>query len=938
MLSSSPPTVLSSSPSATDYFARATTMTVLHSSRLFSAAPATTTNSPFLKEYEQHVSERKALGIVPQPLNANQVQSLITELQKATTKNDETLARTLLDLLTTRVPPGVDEAAYVKAGYLSAIAKGKETHPFLSREQAIQFLGTMQGGYNVATLIELLKEEDPAISSVAAEQLKRTLLVFDAFYDVEALHKQGVKAATDVLDSWSQAEWFLEKQEMPQSVTVTIFKVTGETNTDDLSPAQDAWSRPDIPLHALAMLKNKREGIVPDKDGEIGPMQQIEQLKQLGHPLAYTGDVVGTGSSRKSATNSVLWHFAQDIPYVPNLRAGGLCLGGKIAPIFFNTMEDSGALPIELDVSNLHMGDVVTVYPYEGKIVKNDQVVATFSLKTPILLDEVRAGGRIPLIIGRGITAKARQALGKSTDLSDVFRMPGADDDATTQKTVSGYTLAQKMVGKACDMPSGTGILPGTYCEPKMTTVGSQDTTGPMTRDELRGLACLGFSADLVMQSFCHTAAYPKPVDVITHHTLPDFIRTRGGVSLRPGDGIIHSWLNRMLLPDTVGTGGDSHTRFPIGISFPAGSGLVAFAAATGIMPLDMPESVLVKFHGTMQPGITLRDLVQAIPYTAIQKGLLTTEKKGKKNVFSGRILEIEGLPNLKCEQAFEISDASAERSAAGCTIALNEEPIIEYLNSNVVMLKWMISEGYGDARTIERRIARMEEWLANPVLLQRDANAQYAAVIEIDLDELKEPVLALPNDPDASALLSQVAGANIDEVFIGSCMTNIGHFRAAGKLLQKNSNKVLPTRLWIAPPTKMDEAQLIEEGYYSIFGSSGARTEMPGCSLCMGNQARVAPKSTVVSTSTRNFPNRLGQGANVYLASAELAAVASIEGKLPTVEEYMSYMQHVNATAADTYRYLNFDQLPSFVQAANQVEISEEMKAAAHKLSTASA
>ena len=894
------------------------------------SAPALVT--PFLTEYQAHVEERAkeaaGLGIAPKPLDAEQVNKLLEELKGGA--GDEQDREQLLELLKTRIPPGVDEAAYVKASFLSALATEKESLAEIPRREAVQLLGTMQGGYNVATLVDLLKDSDETIATEAAHQLSHTLLVFDAFHDVVDLHKQGYKAATQVVESWAAAEWFTSKPEVPEVMTATVFKVTGETNTDDLSPAQDAWSRPDIPLHASAMLKNAREGIEPLEDGVIGPLQQIVDLQAKGFPLAYVGDVVGTGSSRKSATNSVLWFMGNEIPYVPNIKSGGLCIGSKIAPIFFNTMEDSGALPIEMDVNDLNMGDVIDVYPKQG-VVKNHetgQVITEFTLKTPVILDEVRAGGRIPLIIGRGITTKACEALGMDASIDDVFVLPALPAEAAPE----GYTLAQKMVGKACGLPAGQGVVPNQYCEPLMTTVGSQDTTGPMTRDELRGLACLGFSADLVMQSFCHTAAYPKPVDVVTHHTLPDFIRTRGGVSLRPGDGIIHSWLNRMLLPDTVGTGGDSHTRFPIGISFPAGSGLVAFAAATGIMPLDMPESVLVKFHGEIQPGVTLRDLVQAIPYTAIQMGLLTTEKKGKKNIFSGRILEIEGLPDLKCEQAFELSDASAERSAAGCTIKLNEEPIIEYLQSNVVMLKWMISEGYGDARTLERRIARMEEWLANPVLMERDEKAEYTAVIDIDLNELKEPVLALPNDPDASALLSEVAGQKIDEVFIGSCMTNIGHFRAAGKLLAKQKEPI-PTRLWIAPPTKMDEAQLMEEGYYNIFGASGARTEMPGCSLCMGNQARVAPKSTVVSTSTRNFPNRLGQGANVYLASAELAAVASIEGKLPTVEEYLKYMDDINATAADTYRYLNFHELPDFVESASTVEISEEMKAAASKM-----
>ncbi len=887
--------------------------------------------SAFLDSYDKHVSERSAMangiGVAPKPLDATQCQSLIDEIKSFSGAPDAPEAVRLIELLSHRVPPGVDEAAYVKAAYLSALATGEEDTPLVSRELAIRLLGTMQGGYNVGTLVTLLSDPSDAIADLAAEQLKHTLLVFDAFYDVEELHHKGVSAATAVLQSWADAEWFTSKPAVPSKLSVTVFKVTGETNTDDLSPAQDAWSRPDIPLHALAMLKNARDGIIPEDDGSIGPLTQMKDLQSEGGlPLAYVGDVVGTGSSRKSATNSVLWFMGEDIPYVPNIKGGGVCIGGKIAPIFFNTMEDSGALPIEMDVDGLHMGDQIDIYPFEGKVCRHgtDEVVSTFALKTPVILDEVRAGGRIPLIIGRGITSKARVALGRDAGVADTFALP---DEPSAQP--QGFTLAQKMVGRACGVD---GVVPGQYCEPAMTTVGSQDTTGPMTRDELRSLACLGFSADLVMQSFCHTSAYPKPVDVVTHHTLPDFIRTRGGVSLRPGDGIIHSWLNRMLIPDTVGTGGDSHTRFPLGISFPAGSGLVAFAGATGIMPLDMPESVRVRFSGTLQPGVTLRDLVQAIPYTAIQMGLLTTEKKGKKNIFSGRILEIEGLPDLKCEQAFELSDASAERSAAGCTIALNKEPIIEYLNSNVVMLKWMISEGYGDARTLERRIARMEEWLADPHLLEADPKAEYAATIDINLDDITEPILALPNDPDASALLSEVQGDKIDEVFIGSCMTNIGHFRAAGKLLEKVTEPI-PTRLWVAPPTKMDEAQLTEEGYYSIFGSAGARTEMPGCSLCMGNQARVAPGCTVVSTSTRNFPNRLGQGANVYLASAELAAVASILGRLPSPEEYREYMAQVDPSAADTYRYLNFDELPSFVEKASTVEISDEMKAAAHKL-----
>ncbi|EHA8556604.1 bifunctional aconitate hydratase 2/2-methylisocitrate dehydratase [Salmonella enterica] len=858
-----------------------------------------------LEEYRKHVAERAAQGIVPKPLDATQMAALV-ELLKTPPVGEEEF---LLDLLINRVPPGVDEAAYVKAGFLAAVAKGDTTSPLVSPEKAIELLGTMQGGYNIHPLIDAL--DDAKLAPIAAKALSHTLLMFDNFYDVEEKAKAGNEYAKQVMQSWADAEWFLSRPPLAEKITVTVFKVTGETNTDDLSPAPDAWSRPDIPLHAQAMLKNAREGIEPDQPGVVGPIKQIEALQKKGYPLAYVGDVVGTGSSRKSATNSVLWFMGDDIPNVPNKRGGGLCLGGKIAPIFFNTMEDAGALPIEVDVSNLNMGDVIDVYPYKGEVRNNetDELLATFELKTDVLIDEVRAGGRIPLIIGRGLTTKAREALGLPH--SDVFRQ--AKDVAESSR---GFSLAQKMVGRACGVK---GIRPGAYCEPKMTSVGSQDTTGPMTRDELKDLACLGFSADLVMQSFCHTAAYPKPVDVTTHHTLPDFIMNRGGVSLRPGDGVIHSWLNRMLLPDTVGTGGDSHTRFPIGISFPAGSGLVAFAAATGVMPLDMPESVLVRFKGKMQPGITLRDLVHAIPLYAIKQGLLTVEKKGKKNIFSGRILEIEGLPDLKVEQAFELTDASAERSAAGCTIKLNKEPIIEYLTSNIVLLKWMIAEGYGDRRTLERRIQGMEKWLADPQLLEADADAEYAAVIDIDLADIKEPILCAPNDPDDARLLSDVQGEKIDEVFIGSCMTNIGHFRAAGKLLDNHKGQ-LPTRLWVAPPTRMDAAQLTEEGYYSVFGKSGARIEIPGCSLCMGNQARVADGATVVSTSTRNFPNRLGTGANVFLASAELAAVAALIGKLPTPEEYQTYVAQVDKTAVDTYRYLNFDQLSQYTEKADGV------------------
>jgi len=863
-----------------------------------------------LEAYRILLEQRASQGLPGLPLNAEQTAGLV-ELLKNPPAGEEQF---LLDLITNRVPAGVDEAAYVKAGFLAAIAKGEAASPLISKQHAVELLGTMQGGYNIVTLVDLL--DDPELSDTTAAQLKHTLLMFDAFHDVAEKAKAGNANAKAVLQSWAEGEWFKNRAPVAEKISLTVFKVTGETNTDDLSPAPDAWSRPDIPLHALAMLKMARDGITPDAPGSVGPLKQMEELKTKGFPVAYVGDVVGTGSSRKSATNSVLWFFGDDIPNVPNKRAGGFCFGTKIAPIFYNTMEDAGALPIEFDCSDLAMGDIIDVYPYKGEVRRHgsDELVTTFQLKTDVLLDEVRAGGRIPLIIGRGLTEKARAELGMGP--TDLFKKPEAPAESN-----KGFTLAQKMVGRACGLPEGKGVRPGTYCEPKMTTVGSQDTTGPMTRDELKDLACLGFSADLVMQSFCHTAAYPKPIDVTTHHTLPDFIMTRGGVSLRPGDGIIHSWLNRMLLPDTVGTGGDSHTRFPIGISFPAGSGLVAFAAATGVMPLDMPESVLVRFKGQMQPGITLRDLVHAIPYYAIQQGLLTVEKKGKKNIFSGRILEIEGLNQLTVEQAFELSDASAERSAAGCTIKLPEAAIAEYLQSNITLLRWMISEGYGDARTLERRAQAMEAWLANPQLLTADADAEYAEVIEIDLSEVTEPVLCAPNDPDDARLLSSVQGEKIDEVFIGSCMTNIGHFRAAGKLLDKVEGS-LPTRLWLSPPTKMDQHQLTEEGYYGIYGRAGARLEMPGCSLCMGNQARVETGSTVVSTSTRNFPNRLGDATNVYLASAELAAVASILGRLPTVEEYMVYAAQIDTMAADVYRYLSFDQIAEFRESAAKAKI----------------
>lgn len=874
--------------------------------------------SQMLTEYRAHVAEREALGVPPQPLTDAQTADLVELLKNPPAGEEEYL----VDLLENRVPAGVDQAAYVKAAFLNAIVKGEANSPLITKERAVYLLGTMLGGYNVAPLVDLL--DNAELGGLAAEALKKTLLVFDAFHDVEEKAKAGNANAKAVLESWAEGEWFTSRPDVPSEMTITVFKVTGETNTDDLSPAQDAWSRPDIPLHANAMLKNARDGINPEKNGEVGPLSQIKELIAKGNPVAYVGDVVGTGSSRKSATNSVLWFFGDDIPHIPNKRDGGVCLGGKIAPIFFNTMEDAGALPVEIDVADMNMGDEVTLkIDHETATVtafKNGSQIAESKLKTPVLLDEVRAGGRINLIIGRNLTGKAREALG--LEPSTLFRTP--DQPADTGK---GFTLAQKMVGRACGLPEGQGIRPGTYCEPKMTTVGSQDTTGPMTRDELKDLACLGFSSDLVMQSFCHTAAYPKPIDVVTHHTLPDFIMNRGGVSLRPGDGVIHSWLNRMLLPDTVGTGGDSHTRFPIGISFPAGSGLVAFAAATGVMPLDMPESVLVKFKGKMQPGITLRDLVHAIPYYAIQAGDLTVEKKGKKNIFSGRILEIdltEMENDLTVEQAFELSDASAERSAAGCAITVSEEKVAEYLRSNIVMLKWMIAEGYGDARTLARRAENMQKWLDNPSLLKADADAEYTKVYEIDLADIKEPILCCPNDPDDAKLLSEVAGDKIDEVFIGSCMTNIGHFRAAGKLLSEVPAGSLTTRLWIAPPTKMDERQLMDEGYYNTYAQAGARTEMPGCSLCMGNQARIAPNSTAVSTSTRNFPNRLGQGANVYLASAELASVASVLGKLPSVEEYMAYAGKLESMEAEVYNYLNFDQMAEYTEKSDKISVAQ--------------
>lgn len=863
-----------------------------------------------LENYQNHVAERAALGIVPKPLNAEQTAALV-ELLKSPPAGREEL---LLDLISHRVPAGVDQAAYIKAAFLAAIVRGEAKSPLIDRERAVDLLGAMHGGYNIAPLIECLDDEQTA--DEAARALSHTLLMFDAFYDVEEKAKAGNKFAQQVLQSWADAEWFTDAPAVAERITLTAFVVPGETNTDDLSPAVDAWSRPDIPLHAQAMLKNPREGLADN------PLEVLAKLKDHGHPVAFVGDVVGTGSSRKSAANSVLWHTGHDIPGIPNKRAGGYCLGGQIAPIFFNTLEDSGALPVETDVSQIKMGDVLDLFPYQGELRRHagdgdgdGELLAKFELKTEVLLDEVRAGGRINLIIGRGLTTRARESLGMPAAADPpVFRQP-----APPVESGKGYTLAQKMVGKACGLP---GVRPGQYCEPRMTTVGSQDTTGPMTRDELKDLACLGFQADLVMQSFCHTSAYPKPVDIETQHSLPDFMMDRAGVSLRPGDGIIHSWMNRMLLPDTVGTGGDSHTRFPIGISFPAGSGLVAFAAATGVMPLDMPESVLVRFSGELQPGITLRDLVHALPYAAIQRGLLTVEKKGKKNVFSGRVLEIEGLPDLKVEQAFEFADASAERSASGCTIKLNKAPIIEYITSNIVMLKWMLSENYGDARSINRRIDAMQSWLDDPQLLRADDDAEYHEIIDIDLNQITEPILCAPNDPDDARLLSEVEGDAIDEVFIGSCMTNIGHFRATSRLLDK-MGQVIPTRMWIVPPTRMDQAQLMEEGHYAVFARAGARTEPPGCSLCMGNQARVADGASVISTSTRNFPNRLGKDANVYLASSELAAVAGVLGRLPTVAEYLSEAGELNTLSADIYRYLNFNEIESYNKAADSVRVA---------------
>jgi aconitate hydratase 2 / 2-methylisocitrate dehydratase len=855
-----------------------------------------------LQEYRQHTEERAKLGIPPLPLNAEQTSELC-ELLKNPPEADK---EELLSLLRDRIPPGVDEASYVKAGFLTAIAKGEIESPLISPQGAVDLLGTMMGGYNVQSLIDLLKSKDTNIASEAAAALSKTLLIFDAFNDVLKLSETN-PFAKQVIDSWANAEWFIGKPKLPQTITVTVFKVPGETNTDDLSPAPHATTRPDIPLHALAMLESK----MPNG------LKTIAQLKEKGHPVAYVGDVVGTGSSRKSAINSVLWHIGNDIPFVPNKRSGGYILGGKIAPIFFNTAEDSGALPIECDVNKLNTGDVITIYPYEGKITdENGETITTFTLKPDTILDEVRAGGRIPLLIGRSLTDKTREALGLAP--STLFVRPSVPEDSG-----KGFTLAQKMVGKACGL---TGVRPGTSCEPVMTTVGSQDTTGPMTRDELKELACLGFSADLTLQTFCHTAAYPKPVDIKTHKNLPDFFSTRGGVALKPGDGIIHSWLNRMLLPDTVGTGGDSHTRFPLGISFPAGSGLVAFAAALGVMPLDMPESVLVKFTGELQPGVTLRDIVNAIPWVAMQQGKLTVGKENKINVFNGRIMEMEGLPDLKVEQAFELTDATAERSCSGSTIKLSEETVAEYLRSNIMLMKNMIARGYQDARTLLRRIAKMQAWLDNPQLMSADADAEYADILEVNLNEIKEPIVAAPNDPDNVKLMSECAGDKVDEVFIGSCMTNIGHYRAAAKILE-GAGRVKGV-LWVCPPTRMDEEQLRAEGVYGIFAAAGARTEMPGCSLCMGNQARVEDNATVFSTSTRNFNNRMGKGAQVYLGSAELAAVCALLGKIPTVEEYMAIVaEKVDPFKGDLYRYLNFDQIDGFENFGRVIPESEMPK-----------
>ena len=862
------------------------------------------TNSRFISSFREKIEKNEYIrnkdNIPNKPLNYEEV----SELCKLLIEPDKNEYKFLYQQISRRIVPGVDDTSKLKANFLYDIATKKINTPIISDKKAIHLLGTMQGGYSVEALIKLLSV--PIVDKYAYYQLKKCILIFDYYNDIEKLYKNNNQYAEKLIKSWSEAEWFTSKKKVPEKITMCVFKVNGEINTDDLSPAQDAWSRPDIPLHSLSMLKNPREGVNPDNPYEKGPMIQINDLKSKNIPIVLVSDVLGTGSSRKSATNSILWHFGEDIPYVPNKKTGGICIANKIAPIFFNTMEDSGSLPIEMDVQKLKTGDIIDIYPYEGKTKYHDtgELVSEWKLKNTVLLDSIRAGGRINLIIGKNLTKKSCKTLNKDLD-KNIF---------TENKVIStqnkGFTLAQKMVGKACGLE---GVRPNNYYEPTITSVGSQDTTGPMTRDELKDLACLGFSADLVMQSFCHTAAYPKPVDLITHNTLPDFMNNRGGISLKPGDGIIHSWLNRMLLPDTVGTGGDSHTRFPIGISFPAGSGLVAFAGATGTMPLDMPESVLVRFSGEINPGITIRDIVHSIPYYAKKFGHLTLDKKNKKNVFNGRIIEIEGLPNLTCEQAFELSDASAERSAAGCTIKLNKEPIIEYLESNITLLNWMIKEGYQDKNTLERRINKMKNWLSNPILLEADQDCEYHQILDINLSDIKEPILCAPNDPDKTVLLSEVCDEKIDEVFIGSCMTNIGHFRAAGKLL--NNTDKLKSKLWIAPPTKMDELKLKEEGFYDIFNNAGVTLEMPGCSLCMGNQARVEENSNVVSTSTRNFPNRLGQGAKVYLASAELSAITSIEGKIPDMSTYMSYFSKIEDEKEKIFQYLNFNKLDNYTK-----------------------
>ena len=837
--------------------------------------------------YLSDLKERQSQGLPALPLDANQTASLV-ELLKLDSNENPSL---LIDLLKNRVPAGVDKAAFIKAGFLNDIANNNTQSPYVSADYAIELLGTMLGGYNVQSLIALLETKKAAL---AVKALSKIILIFDAFYDVEKLHRDGNVHASNLLNLWAEAEWFTSKRVIPETLKVVIFKADGETNTDDLSPAQEAWSRADIPYHAKSMFINKIPNI----------FEIIDKLKSENLPIAFVGDIVGTGSSRKSAINSLQWHFGHKINHIPNKNSGGIILGTKIAPIFFNTAEDSGALPIECDVSKLNTGDIVEINLKKRNITNKDgDELVKFNLKPVTILDELRAGGRIPLIIGKGLTEKAITSLKLKT--SNKFINIVAQDSSN----IKGFTLAQKIVGKACGLE---GIRPGIYCEPKINTVGSQDTTGAMTRDELKELACLGFSADLVMQSFCHTAAYPKPVDIELQHSLPDFISSRGGVSLKAGDGVIHSWLNRMILPDKVGTGGDSHTRFPIGISFPAGSGLVAFSAAIGVMPLDMPESVLVRFSGEVQPGITLRDLVNSIPYFAIQKGELTIGKQGKKNIFNGRILEIEGLPELKVEQAFEFSDASAERSANGCSVRLDEKPIIEFLKSNIVLMQNMIVDGYKDSRTLQRRINDMQEWLEKPILLKPDSDADYAYILDIDLNSVTEPLIACPNDPDNIKKLSEIANNQIDEVFIGSCMTNIGHYRAAAKVLEGKTD--IKSKLWIAPPTRMDESQLKKEGIYSTFDSVGARTEVPGCSLCMGNQARVEDNAAVFSTSTRNFDNRMGKGAQVYLGSAELAALCSLLGYIPSLEEYLKVMaEKIDKKSDEIYRYLNFDQLTDY-------------------------